>query len=137
MRIFHAVTASFLIGACASDLQHEGTTVATVDDFVASAELAQTDRIQRITPMHNWNALNDRYVVFHNYDGDYLLHFESRCYDVTQASFQHEKRWAGKSIKLPWTKFFSCQIETIYLLGEGQAAELYTLGDIPPAGTEK
>lgn len=132
MRAVAAMVLVALTGACASNPPEGTIAVAVVDDFVASAALEQTDRIERITPLNTWVALNDRYVVLQDHNGDHLLHFKSRCYEATQPRFGFEMRISRKRLQIPYDDLMGCQIKTIYRLLDGQAQELRNLGDIPP-----
>ena len=136
MRVFPVFTATLLIGACTSSPPHDAIAFTVVDDFVATAQLVQTDRVDRLTPLDSWYALNDRYVVLNKRDADYLFYLQRRCIDVRQQQSVQMIEPDEKNIQRPWGRFLNCRIEAVYRLNKGQAAELYNLGNIPPSGNK-
>lgn len=104
-----------------------------VRDYIAAAELEETDRI-RTRPFSGsgFRALNEEFAVMSTREGHYLLEMTRRCPAlVDNTMLQPDVRRDSTAIRARFDTIRGCRIGRIYAIDEAQAQELEQLGDAP------
>lgn len=130
-RLLHLAGMILLLSACATpDVQQEDE---AVRDYIAAAELEETDRIRTGSRANiGFTPLNEYFVIFANRDEHYLAEMRRRCYELLDNSrIVPDVRRDSTGISARFDTFRGCLIDKIYLIDEAQAQELKNLGDAP------
>lgn len=105
-----------------------------IEDYVEVGELEATDKL-RMGNQDSWIAVTDRYVIYRARDGEYLLKFFRRCYELRDNSFITADERFDNYIRSKTDTLRGCRIEAIYPLTKAQADEIRDLPEAPLEGT--
>lgn len=104
-----------------------------VHDYIAAAELEETDRI-RFRSMHSPanRPINEHFVIVETGNSHYLVEFRQRCFALyDNARITPDVRREANVIRARFDTIRGCAIDKIYAIDKAQALELEQLGDAP------
>lgn len=106
-----------------------------VHDYIAAAELEETDRI-RYRSIHSpaYRPINEHFVIVDAANSHYLVEFRQRCFALyDNARITPDVRRESNVIRARFDTIRGCVIHNIYAVDAAQALELAQLGDAPGA----
>ncbi|MDJ0758729.1 MAG: DUF6491 family protein [Woeseiaceae bacterium] len=128
-----AVCIAFLAACTAPKTRVE---TEAVRDFIAAAELAETDQVRyRPTQTPGLNPINEEFALLRTRDSHFLVEFRQRCYALYDSSrITPDVRREGNVIRARFDTIRGCVIDKIFQIDAAQALELEQLGDAPGDG---
>ena len=119
-----------ILGACASDPVYTVPAHQTVDDYVATSQLAEVEVIRK-GDRDSWQYVNDRYVIYRGRPDTFLVEFKHNCNRLTDNSIvpvdvihDHRNLRATDTIR-------GCIVDKMYMITNDQRIELRHLGQTP------
>lgn len=130
---FAAMTCVVLVGLLACSAPQTRVETEAVHDYIAAAELAETDRIRfrsMQSPAHK--PINEHFAIVEAGNNHYLVEFRQRCFALyDNARITPDVRREGNVIRARFDTIRGCWISKIYAIDAAQALELEQLGDAP------
>jgi hypothetical protein len=131
MKLYASATVCLLMCACAA------TPVSRQDqairDFISVEALQEEDSI-RTTDRDKRKILNEDYLVYKGRKQDFLVHFQSGCYDLLTDTVVADRRFDTNLIRSRFDTINGCVIGHIYSLNEAQSAELIEIAEATEQG---
>ena len=106
------------------------TTVSRQDealrDFISVEALEEEDQI-RTSTRDKREILNEDFIIYKARSQDYLVEFQSGCYDLVNDHIVADVRFDANNIRARFDTINGCRISHIFPLDERQSAELVEL----------
>ena len=100
-----------------------------VRDFIAVREMEGADKIRTANSDH-WEAIDQNFIIYKKRNETYLVEFARTCRELDQYPVVADVR-NGNEIRARFDTIRGCRVAAIYLLTEGEIAELEAIGESP------
>ena len=114
-----------LVTACATTNSRQDE---AIRDFISVEALQEENQI-RTTTRDKREILNEDFIIYKARTQDYLVEFQSGCYDLVNDNIVADVRFDANQIRAKFDTINGCGIGQIYPLDERQSAELIELAE--------
>lgn len=125
MRMCMSGVALLLIAACVATVSRQDE---AIRDFISVEALQEENQI-RTTRRDEREILNEDFIIYKARTQDYLVEFQSGCYDLVNNNVVPDVRFDANQIRARFDTINGCGIGHIYLLDERQSAELIEVAE--------
>lgn len=120
-----------VLSACAT--QGETTTQdveQAVRDFIDVRELTEVDEMITSNRDH-WDEIDQNFIIYRTRRETYLVEFNRRCQELDMYPVVPDRRDSRNSVRARFDTIRGCRIARLFLLTEGDVAELSAIGESP------
>jgi hypothetical protein len=125
MRMHISGVVLLLVTACATTDSRQDE---AIRDFISVEALEEEDQV-RTNTRDKREILNEDFIIYEARTQDYLVEFQSGCYDLVNENVVADVRFDANVIRSRFDTINGCRIGHIYPLDERQSAELIELAE--------
>jgi hypothetical protein len=101
-----------------------------IRDFIAVHQLAETEQV-RTANDDSWTEIDKKFVLYEARNEVFLFEFSRRCHELDELPVVPDTRHSGNAVRARFDTLRGCRIARIFLLTEGEVAELSNIGASP------